>query len=568
MNRSTLMNFFVSDAEDRLSFLLSRQIIDEKSPFCGAVPEPGRLCPPFPRNLSVRMLEMTALWLCPQSSYFADPEIPQRMKKGLAYLKREQRPSGNIDLWDCNFDSAPDSGFFLWDLIPLYRFLDDPKSFLPQGTGLPGLISREAPLLRDEVKALILTVLEGLRTGGFHTANHRWVMASALTAGFNLTGNKAYMERAKQYLAEGIDCNEDGEYSERSTIYNAVNNQAMIMLYEETGGGEYLAHVRRNLGMLVYYFEADGSLFTGNSTRQDRGQKMYAAKYLFQYLYIAHHFKDEQAARIAEYIAGDLVKNGRSSSPDCLPFLMQRPELDFGRNPKPDSMRQEGNAELPDYNRYFKSSGIVRYKKGVFSYSLIHDNPAFLCFNCGTLGGYLKISMGYFSWGHIKIRELETLQDGYRFVYHTDGYYFEPLENPSGDLLNFRQEDHSIRKIQHPNSCDLTVTVRNRDRGIGLIFSAAGIDGVHYGLDFMIPAGLPVSGDHFVLLPKPGDYVLLKDGGVTVLDGVNGLSIKGGFADTDLFISSRQAEPRSAEGFTVYMNGTSPFTREVLIESC
>ena len=559
MEHKELMNYLLDEAEEKMKFFLERQILDE-SILDGAVPEPDRLCPPFPRAFSSRLLEIIALWLNPASLYFANAEIPGRAARGLAFLRREQRPSGNIDLWDCNFDSAPDSGFLLWDLFPVYRFLENPGIALPSGTALPSEIAKYAPALMEEVKSIILTVLEGLRTGGFHTANHRWVMASSLAAGYRLTGNKAYLDRANEYLAEGIDCNEDGEYSERSAIYNAVNNQALIMLFEELGDKNFLFHVQRNLRMLSYYFEADESLFTGNSTRQDRGTKMFAGRYLYQYLYIAHYLGDREAAGMAEYIAAGFLKTKRKPGPDCLPFLMQHSELKF-------SGLEKSGFRPPDYNHYFKSSGIVRYKKNNFSYSLIHDNTAWLCFNSGTINGYCKISIGYFGYGHIKINNLETLENGYGFSTHALGWYFEPLEKPSGDLVNFRTEDHSIRKKQHPNNSDFRVTVRSCEKGIELDFNASGIDGVHYGFEFSLPSGIPVSSDSFVLQPKAGDYILLKNGGITLQDGRSSLSILGGFADTDLFISSRQAEPRNPDGFTVYMNGTVPFNKTVSLIS-
>jgi len=115
MDCARLTDYLLEEAEERANFFLTRQIIDEGSPFDGAIPEPDRLCPPFPRILSIRLLELIALWVNPASRYYADPEIPQRAARCIKYLKREQRPSGNIDLWDCNFDSAPDSGFFLWE---------------------------------------------------------------------------------------------------------------------------------------------------------------------------------------------------------------------------------------------------------------------------------------------------------------------------------------------------------------------------------------------------------------------------------------------------------------------
>jgi len=555
MTDHTLSAYLLEEAEKNLEFFLDSQY-DEDSPLSGAVPEPDRLCPPFPRNTSARLLEVIALWMKSESRFFGRPDIPQRALRAISYLKREQRASGNIDLWDCNFDSAPDSGFFIWDLIPLYRLLEKrPADF-------PVEAAKAAAAIRDEIMALILTVLEGLRTGGFHTANHRWVIASSLVAGYNLTGEAPYMDKAERYLAEGIDCDGNGEYSERSANYNAVNNNAMITLFEETGDKNYLFLAQRNLHMMRCYFEDDGSLFTGNSTRQDRGKKVFAGQYLYQYLYIAHYLNDDEARRMAVYIAQGYIQTRRKPAPACLPFLMLHPEIKI-----PETSGKP--VILPDYNRYFKPSGIVRYKKDTFSFSLIHDSPAWLCFNSGTINGSCRISLGYFGYGNVKISKLETLESGYRFSFHADSYYYEPLDKPTGDLVNFRSEDHSVRRVQRPNYSDLEVTVSfpasGHENGIDLSFNAGGVNGVHYCFEFILPAGIPVSGDHFAVVPKPGDYILVKDGGVTLRDNTSRLGISGAFADTELFATSRNALPRDAEGFTLYMNGTTPFERKVSI---
>ena len=70
-------------------------------------------------------------------------------------------------------------------------------------------------------------------------------------------------EAANTYLKEGIDCNEDGEFSEKSAgNYNRINNDAMILLSQVTGDTTYEQHVLRNLRMMLTYIEPDGSIFT------------------------------------------------------------------------------------------------------------------------------------------------------------------------------------------------------------------------------------------------------------------------------------------------------------------
>jgi hypothetical protein len=551
-----LLDYLLEEAGENVRYFLARQILEE-GPLDGALPEPERLCPPFPRILSSRLLEAMALYLTKESPFYADPELPRRARRALGFLKREMRPSGNIDLWDCNFDSAPDTGFLLWDLIPLYRLLSEKAGELPA----PAL--REAEALGTELLALIRAALEGLLAGGFHTPNHRWVLASALAAGYRITGNGAYLERARQYLAEGIDCSEEGEYSERSAIYNAVNNQAMIMLYEELGEERFLSYARRNLRMMIYFLEGDGSLFTANSTRQDRGKKIFPGRYLYQYRYIGCRLKDPEAAGMAEKIAAFYLANRPLPAPDCLPFLLLHPELDFPLSPAP----VRGVFELPDYKRYLKTSGLLRWRRGRFGCSLIRDNPAWLWFSSGGLGGFCRISLGFFGAGNVKAGEPEIREDGWGFSFRSPGWYYEPLEKPEGETLNFLREDHSLRQMQHPNESSLEVGLVPRGEGIDVSFSAAGISGVHYCFELVFPADIPVSADHFALLPKPGDFILLKDGGFSVKSGMDGLRISGAFADTELFTTSRHGEERSAEGFTVYLNGTTPFSRTLTIQA-
>ena len=64
--------------------------------------------------------------------------------------------------------------------------------------------------------------------GGFHTPNHRWAIAGMLKLCGRLFNDDVMYASADRYLAEGIDCNEDGEYAEKSAgNYNSVNNDAM-----------------------------------------------------------------------------------------------------------------------------------------------------------------------------------------------------------------------------------------------------------------------------------------------------------------------------------------------------
>lgn len=91
------------------------------------------------------------------------------------------------------------------------------------------LVKAETPEEKAFQKKLFLVLRrmgDGMVEEGFHTPNHRWVISAALALLNTLMPDERYVARIDQYLAEHIDCNEDGEYAERSAGgYNEINNQ-------------------------------------------------------------------------------------------------------------------------------------------------------------------------------------------------------------------------------------------------------------------------------------------------------------------------------------------------------
>ena len=77
---------------------------------------------------------------------------------------------------------------------------------------------------------------------------------------------------SRAILAEGIDINADGEFTERSTgIYNAVCNRSLRFMADHLDRPDLLDHVRKNLDLMTHLFHDDGTVVTSISNRQDRG---------------------------------------------------------------------------------------------------------------------------------------------------------------------------------------------------------------------------------------------------------------------------------------------------------
>ncbi len=193
------------------------------------------------------------------------PEVPQGIRLAAEAMLRAQRPNGLTDLLDCNPDSAPDAAFIaqLW-----LRLLEVAEADLTRTPGGPDLVRAMDTFVRRAVP--------GIASGGFHTPNHRWVIASALAqarARFpDLAGETDPALDA--YLAEGPDADADGFFLERSpVVYDAVSNRSLFLLERLASWREGGEAARRNLDLFRALLHPDGTVETGLSTRQDHGRR-------------------------------------------------------------------------------------------------------------------------------------------------------------------------------------------------------------------------------------------------------------------------------------------------------
>lgn len=179
-------------------------------------------------------------------------------ERWLGELEALQAPSGLFTSGD-NLASPPDSAFTINDAALTVAYLRRHAAEDALAPRLEGIMARALP-------ALI--------SGGVHTPNHRWEIASALVAAGDLLGGDlatAATHRAADWLGEGVDVDADGLYSERSPNYAAyVSNPALLTLAQSLGRPELTGIVHENLHAQLDLTAPDGGIETIHSRRQDQ----------------------------------------------------------------------------------------------------------------------------------------------------------------------------------------------------------------------------------------------------------------------------------------------------------
>ena len=413
---------------------------------------------------------------------------------------------------------------------------------------------KETGKLLEEITKLIESAGYGIMNGGFHTPNHRWAIASCLMTLYNIFKIEAFKEKANNYLREGIDCNEYGEYAERSSgIYNHVNNEQMIILSEETGDISYLEYVRRNLDMMITYFEPDGTIFTGNSYRQDRGRKIYPDVYYNQYLYMAYKFNNSIYASIANWIMNNIIERG-AMAPDCLGFIVTHPEL----------VKYEiSGCMVPDnYSKHYKKSGIVRTRRGNICFTILKDSNYFLHFQVGGIKTRMRILTRYFDKREFKPEEIKETEEGYVLPYTAHGWYYLPFDKKP-DTVDWWEMDHSNRKLKEGPNLNMLVMVKEIEGGITVKISADGCDGVPVFVELCFESEIIIKNSGFMCEGIPGGAITVRSGEICINKGTDTMIIGPGFGE--VLISKEQLKEvgQNVDGFTIYFSDVSNFEHTI-----
>ena len=540
-------------AETTFHSLLMTSNWDPKSPSYGkltyesGIHEPG-VCFGF-------IERATDLYLCEDSRYYKKPIVLDTLRALCIAAHDGLHEDGTNDLIISNYRQPE---FFSTPFLNnAYRML----SALPNKT-------EEEHEITEMIYSLVERAANGLLSSGFHTPNHRWVHTAALYHSYNTLKHKdeRLVTLAQKYLAEKIDIDEYGEFSERSAgMYSAVSDTALCDIAVEANMPELFDLVKRNLLLVYRFIEKDDLIFTQNSRRKDKGEV--ASSTLFNFdryvdvcLNAYVHTRDLTFLQILQNVLDK--RTDPQPVHTLLRFYLLYPEL---KDIHPDFSLLPPLAE--EFHVFYERSNIVREKEHGVVYSLLAGNPYFLHITCGEIGISARMCSSFFAKAQFIPDRIERLAERhYRLAFHTWADYKLPFDEPPMGSENYWSMDYKSRKSISRCDYGYTLDVTFTESGLSMHVVTDGTERVPFKLEFAVTPGAHVRAGHAMTIATAGSFLSVSGGNVTLSNyGGDRLTIKGAFAKHFYHKDMRGSLPAPRDQYMIYFTDFSPVDRTVEI---
>ncbi|MFN3323462.1 MAG: hypothetical protein ACK5AZ_08200 [Bryobacteraceae bacterium] len=510
--------------------LLRLQVTDPASRWRGTyADEYGLHYPGFATGL---VDAFVAAYLHSGSRFHRNAELPRRVALAAGLLEREQSADGNIFLPITNFNSPPDTAFVLRGLCP--------AALLARRAGETAIATMLEPFLTKAGAGLV--------KGGIHTPNHRWVLCAALAQLHELYPNPDYVRRIDQWLAEGIDIDPDGQYTERSTyVYNPITNAAFVVLADKLKRPELLDPVRRNLESMLYMLHPGYELVTEISRRQDLNQVGDMGAYWFPLAYMAHRDKEGRYATLARHFAAQ-----RAS----ISALMEYPQL---TEPGP------AVAAVPDnYARVFPHNRFARVRRGAISATILAGGRSrFLTFRGGeAVINAVRFASAFFGKAQFVSEELRERGGVYQLMQPIEAPYYQPFDPPR--KVNADEWEETRPGRTRTEICRLTqsAVISETPKGLRVHIRAQGTPDVPLAVEINFREGGRFEG--VVPAHKVKDGWLMEGKTAVYRMGSDAIRFGPGLRE-HAYTQVRGAEPK-LDGPSVYLTGYTPFDHTIEFE--
>jgi hypothetical protein len=521
---------------------LERQMLDETNRFYGGVIEQATgIASPSHMGTAMHIAIWAAALVNPDSASYRDEVLLGKLELAVRFLLRSQHEDGTISPPWTNMHSPPDTAFVVGGLAQVHELLAA-QDWQP--------LAQTTMLLRQFLEQTIPAML----SGGCHTPNHRWIITAALGFLYKLTGRAELKERARQWLAEGLDCTEDGEWTERSNgIYNAVSNIALIYTADQFDMPELLEPVRRNLRMMAYLLHPDGEVVTDYSGRQDFGVKHTLASYFLATRWLAERDQNPLFAAMSE-LAGELLDHPGGMPNNAMLGLLRFPqlrELSVEPAPLPDAyrvvlnggfargqylsqMEKAGHGGRIYHSRLHPEFGapVARIRNGATSATVMTEGSSFFALRHGAVRLLAVQAASSFEPGFVKMQQLEELEHGYRLEAHEKKGYYGPVAeehlpaSSSGPVSPWYLMPHQLRALTHEQSHQVEVTLTETETGWRIHVQCDKPDPLLTQLSFVFASEGSLSG--VGLAPGGPATQLWTDGKVRYTSGDDWLELTGG----------------------------------------
>ncbi|WP_310831001.1 hypothetical protein [Paenibacillus pedocola] len=461
---------------------LSRQVLDPECRYYGGTIDPGTgvAWVNHTTGTPTEMCYWGAALVNPDSKYYRDEELLDRLRLATEFVLRAQHEDGSISPGWTNYHSPPDTAFVIVGYAQLYQLLAQ-QEWQPL-----------QPVL-DNMRLFLERTLPVMLTGGVHTPNHRWVICAALGFLHKLFGLEELVQRADQWLAEGMDITPDGEWTERSNgIYNAVSDIMLIHAARLLDRPQLLEPVRLNLRMMVYLVHPSGEVVTDYSGRQDLGSVHDLSPYYLPYAILARADNDAQFAAMAEW-AGRALSHPGVCSANVLVRMLLEPELkqsfgavaelpvkyetllngDFLRHSYLQDMEAAGHQGRIFHSRLHTDFGapVARFRDEDTSVTLITETPSFFALRHGAVRLLAVQLASYFNPGFVPMQEITKLSAGYRLAGEQKKGYYGPVEGAllpptaAAAVSPWYLLPHQSRTLTHEQTFRVEAEVQRTDTG-------------------------------------------------------------------------------------------------------
>lgn len=362
---------------------------------------------------------LVAAYLADGGRHTGDAALVSRAVTHAEALAGMQGASGLFVGGD-NVESPPDTAFAINDVCDTLELI--------RRAAAPAL----APV--DQLLGAIAdAAAPAMVAGGVHTPNHRWELTAVLARLHRRRADPAVRARAESWLAEGIDLQSDGMFSERSAVYAVfVSNPSLALIGDVFDRPDLHDVVVRNLEATLGLILPDGTVETVHSRRQDqRGELFPLAPYLVAYRRFAIERARGDLAWAAEHAAAQGIIEPQTVLTELLldPRLAERlPDAE----PPAATRRAEWAASrlVVDANpaRTLVLYGGSDYPTQRRIRSGLANNPTFLRLFAGEVVlDSVRLSRDFFGLGPFRAAGIEHDGDAVVLVERLEGSYYQPL---------------------------------------------------------------------------------------------------------------------------------------------